>query len=309
MKEVKTIIKFDGEKLRAHKMDVSHLAPSLLALSEVFKKANKQFNGENSSLQILVQANIEQNCFELQISLVQSAWENISSLIKNQDVITTKELLEWILIGGTIGGGVGLSLFKLIGRLKNKEIDKVTIQENNDEVQIKVKGDKNNISISKKVFYLYSNKDIRKKAIETQQPLKEEGYDTLEFYDKKIGTFHKIEKKDVPDDIQDCPDLIKTDTLLSQIETIIRIKKPDYEGQSQWTIVYEGLKQAEIADKEWLKSFQTNKIQVPPNSTLKVKIRKTTPIDTEGIPIDSPNYQVIKVHKVILPETQEDLFN
>ena len=303
MKEIKTIIKFDGEKLRTHKMDVSHLAPSLLALSEVFKKANKQFNGENSSLQILVSANIEQNCFELQISLVQTAWESISSLIKNQDVITTKELLEWILIGGA-----GLSLFKLIGRLKNKKIDKVTIQENSDEVQIKVKGDKNTINISKKVFYLYSNKDIRKKAIETQQPLKEEGYDTLEFYDKKLGTYHKIEKKDVPDDIQQCPDLIKTETLLSEIETTIRIKKPDYEGQSQWTIVYEGLKQAEIADKEWLKNFQTNKIQVPPNSTLKVKIRKSTPIDSEGIPIDSPNYQVIKVHKVILPETQKDLF-
>ena len=205
MKEIKTIIKFDGEKLRTHKMDVSHLAPSLLALSEVFKKANKQFNGENSSLQILVSANIEQSCFELQISLVQSAWENISSFIKNQDVVTTKELLEWILIGGT----GGFSLFKLIGKLKNKEIDKVKIQENNDTVQIKVKGNKNIINISKKVFYLYSNKDIRKKSIETQQPLKEEGYDTLEFYDKKLGTYHKIEKKDVPDNIQECPDLIE----------------------------------------------------------------------------------------------------
>ena len=304
MEEVKTIIKFDGEKLRNHKMDVSHLAPSLLALSEVFKKANKQFNGQDSSLQILVEANIEQNCFELQISLVQTTWENISNLIKNQDVITTKELLEWILIGGS-----GLSLFKLIGKLKNKKIDKTIIKENSDEVQIKVKGDKNTISISKKVFYLYSNKEIRKKAIETQSPLKEEGYDTLEFYDKKIGSYHKIEKKDVPEDIQQCPDLIKTETLISEIETTIRIKKPDYEGYSQWALVYEGLKQAEIVDKEWLKNFQNNNIQVPPNSTLKVKIRKSTPIDSEGIPIDNSQYQIVKVSKVILPEKQKDLFS
>ncbi|MBC6415942.1 MAG: hypothetical protein GDA46_06085 [Bdellovibrionales bacterium] len=308
MEQVKTVIKFDGKKLRNHKMDVSYLAPSLLALSEVFKKANKQFNGENSSLQILVEANIEKNCFELQISFVQTVWENISNLIKNPELTTIKQLLEWILIGTTLGTATGLSLFKLIGKLKNKEIDKTTIKENSDEVQIKIKGDNNTMNISKPVFYLYSNKDIRKKAIETQQPLKEEGYDTLEFYDKKIGIYHKIEKKDVPDDIQQCPDLIQTEILVSKIETTIRIKKPDYEGNSKWTIVYEGLKQVEIADKEWLKKFQTNKIDVPPNSTLKVKIKKSTPIDSEGIPIDNPNYQIIKIHKVILPETQKDLF-
>ena len=64
---VHTIVKFDGPALERRSMDVSHLAPALLSLSDVVTAANLLANGEKAGIKILVNANLEQKCFELDI--------------------------------------------------------------------------------------------------------------------------------------------------------------------------------------------------------------------------------------------------
>lgn len=68
----RAVIRYDGPALSEHEMDVHDLAPSLLALADLCKIANEIFNGEAASVRVLVRADYEQKCFQLQLDLVQT---------------------------------------------------------------------------------------------------------------------------------------------------------------------------------------------------------------------------------------------
>jgi hypothetical protein len=50
-------------------MDVQDLAPALLAMAEIAKIANQKLNGDRASIKVLVNADIEHKCFQLDLSL------------------------------------------------------------------------------------------------------------------------------------------------------------------------------------------------------------------------------------------------
>ena len=125
MKNFKTTIKFDGPALKDRAMDVGHLAPSLLALSDLVKATNFQINGERAKIKILVNADLEQKCFELNLEIVQTIWEQAKTLLADEDIKSAKELLAWIGIPSI--PAVGYSLYLLIKKLRSKEIESVTV--------------------------------------------------------------------------------------------------------------------------------------------------------------------------------------
>ena len=144
-------------------MDVSHLAPALLSLSDVVKAANLLANGEKAGIKILVNANLEQKCFELDIELVLTAWEKAKWLIEDKDIATAKEIAEWI--GLVLGPPFGL--FQLIKWLRGKKIVSVTdvkLAGGRNSVQIRVEGQSDPISVAKTAYELYSNIITRRKG-------------------------------------------------------------------------------------------------------------------------------------------------
>ena len=311
MKRVKTIIKFDGPSLVDRSMDVADLAPALISLSDVFKAANVSFNGERSAVKVLVNADLEQNCFELVLHLAQTIWEQVESLISDDCVKSIKEIAEWIGIISGVGGGTGVSLFGLIKFLNGQKVkDTVVIQQENGEhsVQISIEGNDNSVVVSQPVYKLYTNKEIRKKAVGVLQPLKSDGYDSLQFYEGN-KVFEEFKPEDVPDICDgDLPDIRPSNEQISKIRTSVRIRKPAYEGRSKWTIVYLRAVEASMEDLEWLDKFQNNKIPAPPNSSLDVDLEQTVIVNERGEALEDPTYKVLKVHDVTLPEHQEGLF-
>lgn len=262
-------------------MDISDLAPSLIALSELLKIVNKKYNGDRAGLKILVNADLEQNCFELGIELAQNLWESFSQLIEDDKVKTAKEIAEWV---GIIGG-TGVSLYGLIKLLKGKDVESVTKLKQKDgknNIQIVIKGDGNKVIVPQQVYELYADKNARKKAVEVLSPLHKVGYDQVEFYKgKKI--FEKFTKEDAPlVDCSDCPDVIPQNIVKSNIRTTVRIRKPAYEGLSKWTLVYRKAIEASIEDIKWLNKFQTNQIQAPPGTALDVELEETIITDERG---------------------------
>lgn len=126
MSDVQTIIKFDGPALDGKSMDVAHLAPALLALSDLLKEANQYANGDRAGIKVFVNADLEQKCFELVVELATTIWESAKLLIADDRVKTAKEIAEWIgIIGATSGSGIGL--FQLMKWLRNKTIKNVTV--------------------------------------------------------------------------------------------------------------------------------------------------------------------------------------
>ena len=120
MKNIKTTIKFDGPALKDRAMDVGHLAPSLLALSDLVKATNYQINGERAKIRILVNADLEQKCFELNLEIVQTIWEQAKTLLADEDIKSAKELLGWIGIPSI--PVVGYSLYLLISAWQKNTI-------------------------------------------------------------------------------------------------------------------------------------------------------------------------------------------
>lgn len=68
-------------------------------------------------------------------------------------------------------------------------------------------------------------------------------------------------------------DLLTRNVVKTNQITLVRVKKPDYLGRSQWSFQYSGHKiEASILDKEWLGRFQGRLIDVRPGDSLKVDL-------------------------------------
>ena len=230
MKNIKTTIKFDGPALKDRAMDVGHLAPSLLALSDLVKATNYLINGERAKIRILVNADLEQKCFELNLEIVQTIWEQAKTLLADEDIKSAKELLGWIGISSI--PAVGYSLYRLIEKLRGKEIESVTvikILEKGNLLEIKVRGEVDPLQVTETVYKLYNDRNIRQKALDFLGPLREEGYDSLKVYqDEEV--FTEFLKDDIPvADGSDLPEVVVQNQKISMITADVRIRKAAYE--------------------------------------------------------------------------------
>src|SRR4051794_23532318 len=107
---VRTTIRYDGPALADHEIDVNELAPALLALADIIQLANKRFNGDAAAMRVLVKADVEQRCFQIDLHLLLSIADQAKALFTEDNLKTAKEIAKWLGLSGT---GVG-SLFRLI---------------------------------------------------------------------------------------------------------------------------------------------------------------------------------------------------
>ena len=303
-KHVISTIRYDGPALSDHSMDVAELAPALLALSDLLKIANTYANGDRAGVKVKVNADLEQHCFELNLELALTIWEQAKLLLDDEDVIAAERIAGWV---GIISGAAGWSLFRLIKFLRGKEVENVTIikiADGRNMVEIRIVGEADPIQIEQQVYELYANPEARKKAVEVMVPLRTEGYETLEF-DQGADEVFRIRKEEVPDrSLEEMPEVIPQNVHTSNIRTGVRIRKAAYEGKAKWTVMYKKAIEAAIKDEEWLSQFQSDKVPAPPGSSLEVDLKETYITNDMGELIGDPTYEILKVHGVTQKPTQ-----
>jgi len=306
MSKIHTTIKFDGPALDSKAMDVAHLAPALLALSDLVKETNRYANGDRAGVRVLVNADLEQKCFELNVELALTIWEQAKLLIADDRIQTVKEIAEWIGIVGAPTYG----LFRFIKWVRNRNIESVTVlkvADGRNLVEIRVEGEADPVQLTQAVYELYANVQTRQKAVAVLAPLREEGYETLEFYDGD-NVFVEFSKDDVPKvDGSDLPEVIPQNVHTSTIKTGIKIRKPAYEGQSRWTVMYKRAIDASFDDIPWLTDFQSGKVSAPPGSSLEVDLEEQYITNENDEIMGDPTYRIKKVYSVTLPMTQRRL--
>lgn len=205
----KIILKYDGPSVDNKEMDISNLVPSWLSLSELIKEVNKNVNGDRAAVKVVVNADLEKNCFELSVHVSRSFYDSMTVLMSGHRVVQAKEILKWI----GITGGSSDTLYKLIKFLKGKKVDSVTkIKAEDLTFKINIKAsDKNGklseINVTEQIYELYSSYKTRKKAIEVLEPLKKDGYTKMQFYSGNKG-HEEFEKSDVLN-MDQCPEVIK----------------------------------------------------------------------------------------------------
>ena len=296
-------MKFDGPALAGKTIDVTHLAPSLLAFSKLMKSTNAYVNGDAVSLRILVSVNEEQNCFELDLNFVMGAWGAVKSFLLSDDFVAAEKLLHLVL------GGVGsLSLYGLIKWLKGRKVAGIKVAESGEYTITDDSGE--TCQVPKAVFDLYSSPETRQHALDAIAPLHESGYESMEFYNKK-EKFMKIVEEDVPKkDGSDLPALKSDLENVAIIRTIVGIIKPAYEGNSQWNLIYKKPIHAKMSDLEWLAKFQSRSVRALPKDKLEADLEERYVTTEEGEIIGNPSYQVLKVYRVVgvAQQQQEDIF-
>lgn len=99
-----------------------------------------------------------------------------------------------------------------------------------------------------------------------------------------------------PDAIED---LLTKEAITSKIEMILKVKKPDYLGESMWDFKHETKAfPAKIMDEQWLDDFQNRKYDIRPGDSIRaiVEIMTKYSFDNEVI---SMHYKVLKVNEII----------
>jgi hypothetical protein len=307
---VRTTIRYDGPALAQHEMDVQDLAPALLALADIIQLANKKFNGTDANIKVLVNADVEQRCFMIDISLVQSFLDQAKGFLGTDHVKTAYEIAQWV---GILGGGV-IGLFQFLKFLHASKISDTPLHiENSGSGNITVTGNGNTIIVPQQVFQLAQEPRAIEKAKTVLRPLEKDGYETLAFLegDTEIFEVNAAEAEGIGElPSQPLSDLPSES--VSQIRGQVRIKSAQYEGNAQWAFLWNGRAiNAEMVEKaaEWVTQFQDNKVSAPPNSTLDVSMNETVQLDAQGLIVGKPSYRVLEVHSVNPPPRQTGFFD
>ena len=303
------IIRYDGPGLSQHEMDVHDLAPALLALGDVCKIANEVFNGQGTSLQVLVRADVEQKCFQLQIQLVQTLYEQLTVLLDDGTIQDAKNILEWlgIISGGSIIVGGGLfGLYKAITRNSDDALPVVAVKAEGGGIVYQVVGDGTTIVVPHRVHQLAQDPRMFPAVKRVLTPLTKDGYERLEFeYDGTITQyFSREEARRLIQTPDEAVQILDGTELVSTIKTQVRVRKAIYDGNAKWGVMYKKGIEARIAHEEWLRDFQHARIHVPPGSSLIVDLEERVRVDDKGEAIAEPVYTILHVYGVVPPPEQ-----
>jgi len=95
--------------------------------------------------------------------------------------------------------------------------------------------------------------------------------------------------------------------LVAENEMILKVKKPDFLGESMWDMRHgTGTIQVRISDKEWLDKFQDRKIDVRPGDSIRAMVKISHKYDYDGELISTQN-EVVKILEVIQAPNHEQL--
>ncbi|MBX9727906.1 MAG: hypothetical protein K2X31_03260 [Sphingopyxis sp.] len=307
---VRTIIRYDGPALSTHEMDVQDLAPALLALAEIVQIANKKFNDGQAEMRVLVNADVEQKCFMIELSLVQSLLEQARGFFGHEDVKTAKDIAEWI---GLIGGGA-VGLFGLLKFIRNKPEGGTTIkveQPTGTTTITVINGSGEALTVPLQTYELAQDKAVVERAKAVVKPLEKPGYESLAFLegDREVFDITDEEAADLVEMPLPTLDPVPSESV-SRIKGVVRIKSAQYEGAAKWSFMWNGRAiDAEMVEQaaEWVQGFQSNAFDAPPNTVLEVSMTETVRVDERGVAVSKPTYAIQQVHSTTPPPRQEQL--
>ena len=106
-------------------------------------------------------------------------------------------------------------------------------------------------------------------------------------------------------------DLVTEEEIKSNHEMILKVKKPDYLGDSQWEFRHEKIPiRAKIVNQEWLKEFQERKVNVRPGDSIRAQVETIVKYDF-NMEVVGTDYIIHEVIQVIpaKPNSQQSLLD
>ena len=303
-KHVETTMRYDGPALRAHEMDVQDLAPALIALADIAKIANQKFNGDRASIRILVNADVEQKCFQLDLSLVQSWLDHATLLLGKDNIATARTIAEIIGFTGPPAGTLFWLYKKLYG---NDEKPTVSFQQSDVKGQtiININGDRNTVSVPNFTAILAQDPNVLKNIKTVLAPLESSDYSdfSIRQNEKQIVEITRQEAQNIRANAVPLPSKTEDGEFISTIRAQVEIVTAQFKGSAQWGLWWTGrTRLMNIADLDWLSRYQSgNEPNAIPGAWLDIMLEISQPRDRK-LPAA---YTVREVKGVIPPENDQ----
>lgn len=123
------------------------------------------------------------------------------------------------------------------------------------------------------------------------------GKNDLATFNSPLGASKFNPNLTVSDDV--VQELITRETIPSEGERILKVKKPDYLGNSKWGFKYgQHMIEAKVLDTDWLGKFQNNHQSLNPGDSLRVILREEIAYGYDN-DIVHTEYEVLKVKAII----------
>ena len=148
-------IKYNGEALADHSIEINDLAPALIAVSDLIQEANSMVNKGDTTISVKVKAT-ETGCFQIWIQTAQMTVRDVRDLLTGPNVTALVALL--VLLGFLNGPENITGLISLIKRLCGKAPKKITPK---GESELEIETESGTVTISKLEWEMYKNPKIR----------------------------------------------------------------------------------------------------------------------------------------------------
>jgi hypothetical protein len=297
MAETKSFrIKYDGEALSDHTIDINDLAPALLSLADLMQEANRIANNDTSKISLKVKAT-ETGCFQISIQLIQDILHDSVGVLAGEKVTALTNLIT-LIWGGSVGVGLASAgVIYLIKRVRNGKPLKA-IGKGEDEVEIQTES--GSITITKLQWEMFQSPRIRKALYGIVKPLEKPGVEKVDFIDENenIATIKKSEVQlFIPPEerVEPLSEIPPRETWVNVVHSWFRgdNKWKFKEGENEWS--------AEIKDNKFIEQLLKGETSINGSSLLKVRVKQTQ--YREGNTVHS-DYEILEVIENVKGYTQ-----
>lgn len=286
-KEIFTV-KYDGQALDNHEMDVAVLAPALMSLGKLTKAISEIASNGHYTATLSVKGNVKSGSIE--IELVTQA---VSLLKQMQDMFTGESATA---IANFFGVATGISgalagIYALILRTRGASPSKVEKQ--GDTVIMHFES--HSETVHHAVYHIYNNYEIRNHIYETLKPLDEQGITEFSIIQGQ-ETLVKVDESQLSNFV---PNNITTPLNENISEKILVLEGISFKEKNKWSF-HDGQNsiKAIILDDDFLTEVDNGK-RFAKGDWLKVQLKT---IQTEEAGKLKSSHEVIKVLEHIVRE-------
>jgi len=292
--EVNLIIKLKGPAIEEG-LNLFDLAPSLLSIGNIITEANKTINPEGKEIAINIKP-FEKGSFVIDLYLfAKTNFGQLLSFISSDHGLEIKNLLEWIGLISSVGGGIGL--IKLIKFLKDKP--QKTERLTSGDIRYTNK-DNQSIIVNEKVSKLYKNCVIQQNTYQGfGKLLEQKGVEEINTYiNNDSKALETIKKEDI-EVFKNFSEIGEEENVIneSQSKIYLKFKRGSFDGDgSNWSFrlgsTDKDVIKATVKDDTFLKKIKIGEIRPNFRDMLEVILKTKQKLKNEEL---NTSYEIIEV--------------
>ena len=284
-------LRYDGPALDVGHMNARDLAPTLMAMSDLLREANRIVNGDRYRVQVNVRTGFRYSSFGIEFGVeLHSAIEAVSGVLDKAGANSSEELLVYLGISEYATG-----LWQLIKRLRGKKVKPGDIKIDGDNAQV-FTGDNQKIVVNRNVINMYGDVPTRRNFEAVARLLTQNGIEKLE--GRRNGKVVDEIGKD--DHGYYAADEMLADSTMgdgmgeSTREARLQINTPVLEGEYVWRVSEHGIRfTARMLDSQFRKRVESGDVRFAAGDVLRVRL-KTIPRMTERGE-EKADFEILKV--------------